>query len=147
MVIMVTLAAAVAFAAGEVSVSIKAEKQEVVVKNGKKLIQVVPAAKFAPGDTIIYTITYTNKGKEPAVNAIIDDPIPKGTSYVGGSATGAGAEVTFSIDGGKTYMKPSELTGGDKKPLSPEKYTNIRWTVSQIPAGGNGKVGFKARVK
>lgn len=145
--IAIMLLPAMAMAAGNVSVSIKTDKQEVVVKNGKKLTQVVPATKFAPGDTIVYTITYTNKGTEPAVNAIVDDPVPRGTTYVGGSATGAGAEITFSIDGGKTFKKPSELTGGDKKPVPPEKYTAIRWTIPQIPAGGSGKVSFKAHVK
>jgi uncharacterized repeat protein (TIGR01451 family) len=152
--IAIMLLPAMAMAAGNVSVSIKTEKQEVVVKNGKKLNQIVPATKFAPGDTIIYTITYTNKGTEPAVNAVVVDPVPKGTSYIGDSATGAGAELTFSIDGGKTFKKPSELfhqvtVAGKKeqKLASSDMYTDIRWTIPQIPAGGSGKVIFKVRVK
>lgn len=145
---------AMAMAAGDVSVSIKTEKQEVVVKNGKTLTQIVPATKFAPGDTIIYTITYTNKGTEPATNAVIDDPIPQGTAYVTNSATGASADITFSIDKGKTYKKPTlliyevDVNGKkEKKTASPDLYTNIRWTVASIPAGTSGKVGFKVKVK
>ena len=36
----------------------------------------------------------------PATDAHIDDAIPKGTTYLAGSAVGEGAEVTFSSDGG-----------------------------------------------
>jgi len=145
------LMSVVAWAKPLISVNMKAE-QEITVNNQAERIAV---NKVAPGDVIVYTLTYINSGNEDAVNAVLDDPIPKGTVYLNGSAFGDGADITFSIDGGKTFKKPSLLTyeiklpGGkvDKKIASPEQYTNIRWIISKVPAGGKGQVGFKVVVK
>jgi uncharacterized repeat protein (TIGR01451 family) len=139
------------FAAPLISVSMKAEKETIVNKVTKK----VAAEKVNPGDVIFYTINYVNSGNEEAKDAFLDDPIPKGTVYITGSAFGENAEITFSIDGGKTFKKPSLLTYEvktaegkiEKKSASPEKYTHIRWTVNTIPAGGKGKVGFQVKMK
>lgn len=133
------------------SVNMKAET-EVTVNNATKR---VPVTKISSGDVVIYTISYVNTGNEAATNAVLDDPIPKGTVYINGSAFGGDADVTFSIDGGKTFKKPSLLTyeitlpGGkvEKKVASPEQYTNIRWTIAKVPEGGKGQVGFKVKVK
>ena len=150
-----SLMPAAAFAAAKVSIKIKAEKEVVAVKGGKKETRIVPATKFAPNDLIIYTITYTNNGNEAATNAIVDDPIPAGTSYVPGSAKGEGAEIVFSIDHGKTFQKATLLTyevtgaGGkkEKQVAAPEAYTNVRWIVANIPPKASGKLEFKVRVK
>ena len=60
-----------------------------------------------------------------------------------------------SIDGGKTYKKPSLLTyqvdRGDgtleNRVASPEQYTNIQWVLEIVPAGSSRSVGFRALVK
>jgi len=144
------LLSAEVFAKSLVSVSMKAEK-EVTVNKEKKMVAV---KAIDPGDVVLYTISYVNSGDEAATNAFMDDPVPKGTVYLDGSAFGKDADVTFSIDGGKTFKKPSVLTyevkvNGkmEKRIASPEQYTDIRWTVSVIPARGSGQVGFKVRVK
>ena len=144
-----------AMAQPNVKISIKAKKEVTVVKDGKEQKKQITASKFAPGDIIIYTISYNNAGNVTATNAVIDDPVPEGTTYVTGSAAGAGTDITFSIDKGKTYQKPSYLlyevkgAGGknEKRVASPDEYTNIRWTVASIPAGGKGEVAFRVRVK
>jgi uncharacterized repeat protein (TIGR01451 family) len=136
-----------------VSVSITAEKEVTVLMNGQKTTKKVAAAKIDPGDVIFYTLHYINSGNEAATNAVLDDPLPQGTVYLPGSAFGA--EITYSIDGGKTYKKPSLLiyevknpNGSiDKRTASPEEYTNIRWTISRIDAGAKGTVGFQVRIK
>ena len=95
-----------------------------------------------------------NSGTEAAKDVVISDPIPAGTSYIPGSASEAG-DLTFSIDKGKSFKKPTlltyELKGGagkmEKKVATPEEYTDIRWTVPQVPAGGKGSVSFKVKVK
>ena len=38
-----------------------------------------------PGDTLEFTLTYTNSGQDPAGDAIALDPLPPGTTYVPGS--------------------------------------------------------------
>jgi uncharacterized repeat protein (TIGR01451 family) len=139
------------FAKALITISMKAEK-EVIVNNLKKK---VPADTINSGDVIFYTLSYVNSGDIAATNAVVDDPIPKGTVYVDGSAFGNGAEITFSVDQGKTFKKPSLLTYEVKLPsgkiekriISPEEYTNIRWNLSVVPAHGSGEVGFQVRVK
>jgi len=145
------LLSAEVFAKSLVSVSMKAEK-EITVNKVKKM---VAAKEIDPGDVIFYTLSYVNSGDDVATNAVMDDPIPKGTVYLAGSAFGNDAEITFSIDSGKTFKKPSLLTyevklpSGkiEKRTASPEQYTHIRWTVSVIPAHGSGQVGFQVRMK
>jgi uncharacterized repeat protein (TIGR01451 family) len=144
-----------AFAKPLVSVSITAEKEVTVVKNGQKVIQKVAATNIAPGDVISYTMNYINSGNEAATSVVLDDPIPQGTGYLPGSAFGPGAEISYSIDNGKTFRKPSLLiyelknpNGSiEKRTASPDDYTNIRWVIAQIPAGAKGKVGFQVRIK
>ena len=154
-ILAVLLLPAAAFAKPLVSVSITAEKEMTVVKNGQKSTKKVAATRIDPGDIIFYTMNYINSGDEAATGAVLDDPIPQGTVYLPGSAFGAGAEITFSIDGGKSFKKPSLLTyevknpngSIDKRTASPEEYTHIRWVIDKIGAGAKGSVGFQVKIK
>jgi len=138
-----------------VSVSITAEKEVATVKNGQKTTRKVAATRIDPGDVIFYTLNYINSGNEAATGVVLDDPIPLGTVYLPGSAFGDGAEITFSIDSGKSFKKPSLLTyevrlssgKTDKRTASPEEYTHIRWVIDRIDAGAKGTVGFQVRIK
>jgi uncharacterized repeat protein (TIGR01451 family) len=144
-----------AFAKPLVSVSITAEKQVTVVKNGQKTTMKAAATRIEPGDVIFYTLNYINSGNEAATSVVLDDPIPMGTVYLPGSAFGNGAEITFSIDNGKSFKKPSLLIyemknangSMEKRTASPEEYTNIRWVINRIEAGAKGLVGFQVRIK
>lgn len=148
------LFSSLALAEPNVEIKIKAEKETIVVKNGQNTKKMFPVKKVFSGDTIQYTLSYKNIGTVEATNAIISDPIPDGTVYVPGTASEAG-ELTFSIDGGKSFKKPALLTyemnnpGGanEKRIASPEDYTHIRWVISTIPAGAGGNVSFKVKVK
>jgi uncharacterized repeat protein (TIGR01451 family) len=143
-----------AWARPEVSITIKAEKEVVVTEQGKKVKKLVEAKDVEPGDEIIYTLSYSNVGTEAATNVVISDPIPPGTMYIPGSATGTG-ELTFSIDHGKTYKKPAllsyEVTTPDgkkeKRVASPEEYTDIRWVIPSLRVGEKDSVSFKVKTK
>ena len=141
-----------------VNISVKAEMDEVVKEGGQTITKRVVAKDVTTGTVIFYTVSFRNDGNEKATNAVIDNPIPKDTRYVPGSAYGEGGDeegVTFSIDKGKSYNKPSlllyEITEKPgktvKKVASPDIYTNIRWVIPVIEAGKKGMVGFKAIVK
>ncbi|MGA9110557.1 MAG: hypothetical protein ACLPSL_13350 [Smithella sp.] len=139
-----------------IAISVKAE-MDVAVKEGSKSVTKRIAAKdVIPGDVIFYTVNFRNEGNEKATNAVIDNPISKATRYVDGSAYGESENgITFSIDKGKTYNRPTMLfyqitdkQGKTVKRLaSPDVYTNIRWVIPVIEAGKQGSVGFKAIVK
>lgn len=146
---------AISLAAPKVTMHVKAEKEVSVKKDGKETVQWVNAASISSGEVITYTVIYKNEGDEEATDVVIDDPIPTGTVYLPDSATGKGSDISFSIDKGKTYKKPSLLTyevtaaGGkvEKRSASPDDYTHIRWVVKRIPQGQEGKLSFKVKVR
>lgn len=141
-----------ALAGPEVELTMKAEKV-VLDKKGKK--KHVEAKNTKSGDTLHYTLSYHNKGDAPALNIKINNPIPVGTAYVSGSAKGKDSQITYSVDRGKSFNKPSLLTyvvkdkkgKSKKRKVSPDLYTDIRWLVAKIPAGAKGKVSFQVTVK
>jgi uncharacterized repeat protein (TIGR01451 family) len=143
-----------AWAQPKVDISVKAEKEVTVSAKGKQVKKRIAAKGIQPGEELIYTLNYHNSGTETAKDVVISDPIPAGTAYIPGSASDAG-DVTFSIDKGKTFHKPTLLTyevkGGDgkiqKRVAAPDDYTDIRWTIPSVPQGGKGQVTFRVKVK
>jgi uncharacterized repeat protein (TIGR01451 family) len=156
--ILVTLAALLvlpltALAEPKVAISIKAEKEITVKEKGKTVKKRVPTKGVTPGEEIIYTLSYQNSGNEPATNVALSDPIPAGTVYINGSATEKG-ELTFSIDKGKSFKKPTLLTyevttagKAEKRTASPDDYTDIRWILSTLAPGEKGSVSFRVKVR
>jgi len=143
-----------AWAAPDVKINITAEKVMLVEKNGKQVEVREAANEVVPGDILVYTLHYENKGDEVAKGVKLVDPIPETTAYLVGSVFGPGSEMAFSIDDGKTFNAPSMLTysvdmGGKKKEIkaSPEQYSNIQWSVQEIAPGKSGVAGFRVRVK
>jgi uncharacterized repeat protein (TIGR01451 family) len=143
-----------AWAQPKVTISIKAEKEVTVTSKGKQVKKKIAAKGVQPGEEVIYTLNYVNSGTETAKDVVISDPIPEGTAYIPGSASETG-DLGFSIDKGKSFKKPTLLTyeikSGDgktvKKVAAPEEYTDIRWTIASVPAGGKGSVSFRVKVK
>jgi len=145
---------AVAWAAPDVKVSITAEKVIQTEKGGKSVETRISADDVQPGDTIVYTLNYINKGDADAVGVVLNDPIPQGTVYIVDSAFGPGSTISFSIDAGKNFKQPGMLIyevningKAEKRKATPEQYTHIRWTVEKIAPGKSGMAGFRVRVK
>lgn len=144
-----------AFARADIKLKVIAEKDAIVVVNDKKVTKRVAAKDIEPGETLIYTLHYENKGDETATNVVFDNPVPENTVYITGSAVGKDSVITFSADKGKTFKKPTQVTYEYKKPngdivqqkATPDKFTNIRWTVKQIDPGEKGELGFQVKVK
>jgi len=119
---------------------------------GKKIVKRQAAKTVVPGSEVIYTITAKNTGNEPADNIVVTNPIPKQTVYIDGSAFGAGTNISFSVDGGKSYGKAKQLTVKDAKGKSraatAEDYTNVRWTFQfDLKPGQEAPVWYRVRVK
>ena len=138
----------------EINLELISSREIVEMVDGKEVRKIVPVEDAEPGQALIYTLKYRNDGDEMASNVVIDDPIPTNTSYIPGSATVKG-DLSFSIDGGKTYMSPPLLTyeivksdgSKVKQVASPEQYTNIRWRIPEIAAGAKDEVAFQVIVK
>ena len=149
------LAPALASAGPRMTVSITQLREVAEQKGGVRTTRMVPAASVSPGDVVEYVLTYANEGDAPALGAKVDDAIPKGTTYLAGTASGDGAEITFSSDGGKTFAPPVKLTyeirlpsgAVEKRIATPDQYTHVRWTLKSVPPGATGKVAFRVKVQ
>ena len=121
-------------------------------KQGKKTVKRTAATSVVPGTEVIYTITAKNTGNEPADNIVVTNPVPEQTVYVDGSAFGAGTNITFSVDGGKSYDKAQNLKVKDKtgqsRSATAEDYTHVRWTLQfNLQPGQEATVWYRVRVK
>jgi len=125
-------------------------EKEIVTRaaNGAESVKRVAADKVTPGETVIYSIKYSNDSAESASDIVLVMPVPKEVSYVEGSVSGDDTSVAFSADGGKTYVARGRLTveeGGEQRPARGDEITHIRWTLTQpVPAKGEGEVSYKA---
>jgi uncharacterized repeat protein (TIGR01451 family) len=98
--------------------------------------ELVPADRVVPGDEVFYTLEIKNTGPTPLPTPTVDFAIPEHTRYVANSAVGAGAEVSYSIDGGHTFDRPENLTvaagGGELRAATAAEYTHIRWRLKHV---------------
>jgi uncharacterized repeat protein (TIGR01451 family) len=138
----------------QLEMSVAAEKEVTVTEAGKQVQKRVKTDKATPGESLIFTLAYKNTGDEKAVDVKLDNPVPAGTRYVANSATGANTQVSYSVDGGKTFARPEQLTvekvvGGKKEKVRAQvaDYTTIRWVISEIAPGQSGQVSFRAQVQ
>ena len=120
-----------------------------VAKDGSKHTDIVPADHVLPGTEVIWNINYEIIGNEPVTNAVITDPVPQNMVYVASSASGDKADITFSVDGGKTWGTADKLqvkdADGTLRTALPKDYTDIRWILtSTLAPGAKGTVTFHA---
>lgn len=129
---------------------------EVREQNAKGVMEVkridAAKAKVGPGDVVIFSTRYVNRGKEAATNVSVTNPVPEHMQYVDMSAGGKGTRIEYSIDGGKTYAPSEKLKITDKqgkaRPALPKDFTHIRWTATKPLAPGEaGNVSFRARIQ
>jgi uncharacterized repeat protein (TIGR01451 family) len=105
-----------------------------------------------PGETLRYTIAFTNEGTRAALagSVVITNPLPEGTLYVDGSAEGTDTEITFSVDG-ETFAGPAVLQvreGETTRPAEASDYRAIRWTYQPaLAAGDASEVSFELEVR
>lgn len=145
-------AAGSSHADGEVEL-VTSAMQEVTVTgaDGRQQVEMRPASKVVPGDEVLYTISAMNGSRDTIEGVVIHDPIPEHMTYVPGSAGGEGSDVSFSVDGGKTFGDPARLQvideGGTPRKAEAADYTDIKWTLRD-PLGPSAtrSVSFRARL-
>ncbi len=121
-----------------VQLKLAAERQSIIgTASGSIVWKPLPNnATLRPGETIRYVVTASNISDRQIKKLVVNQPIPKGSVYVLGSATlpqVEGAKLDYSIDGGKVYTeKPTirvKLENGEivTRPAPESMYTNVRW--------------------
>lgn len=125
------------------------QKQEEFVNDaGEAETRMVVADVVVPGETVFYTITFTNISDESADDVVITNPIAENLMYVDGSGFGPGADIVFSVDGGQSFANKSELTvteDGVARAAEGRDFTHVRWVMkNDLAAGSQGIARFAA---
>lgn len=151
MSVILIMSAAVATAQEQrhLDVQTTVQKQAVVVNEaGESETRLVAADLVVPGESVVYTITFTNVSVEPADNVVITNPIAADLMYVDGSAFGPGMDIQFSVDGGVTFAAANELTiveDGEVRDAQGGDFTHVRWVMqNDLEAGAQGIARFAA---
>lgn len=94
----------------------------------------------------MYTVIAKNNSRCSLKNLVLKQPIPKGTQYVKDSAIAIdGAELLFSIDGGKTFSLQPKI---GKQVVPAADYNYLRWRfIGKTPAKAQVKTTYKLQVK
>lgn len=120
---------------------------ETTAANGQKQKTLVPAGKVVPGTEVIWTVTANNVCKLPSDNVTINNPVPEHMTLVPNSASGAGSDITFSVDG-KQFAPAGKLTvleNGAPRPARAEEYKHIRWQFKNpLQPGARAVAQFRA---
>ena len=109
-----------------------AEVEVTSIRDGQTSVRLAPAERVVPGDAVIYTLEIRNAGKVAVRSPVVTYAIPAHMSYVEDSATGPGAEVSYSLDGHQ-FDRPENLhvpgSDGHERLAMPQEYTHIRWNL------------------
>jgi len=147
-IVLALLTAGAAFAGVELTAEALTEIQTTNAA-GEEVISLVKAEKVVPGDEVIYTIHFVNRGAEPAEDVVITNPIPQHMVFTNVELTPRGATVEISADGGAEYGQPGRITvadaGGGARPANVSDFTHVRWTFQEsLEPGAEGSVSFRA---
>ncbi len=117
-----------------------------------------------PGSELSYTVTFTNSGGSAANAFVLTDPNPSTslklndyTDFKVGSVvnnlgtTGLGVTVTYSNNGGTTYVYTPASGGGGAPAGYDRLVTHIRWSFtgnfSHVAPNNTGSVSFTVRIQ
>lgn len=92
------------------------------------------------GNTLTYTINYSENGNAAATNLVLKDPIPDGLTYVTGTAVWSGKAgfLTDADDGNESGITFEYITGGTQDTLSA--------VIANVANGSAGTLSFQVTV-
>ena len=100
---------------------------------------------IAPGDRLLFVLSYRNQGPEPASDLVVTNPVPDAVAFAGAEGT----EPEVSVDWGRSWGRLQALTvtgqDGRARMAEPRDVTHVRWSIRQpVAAGESGKFSFRA---
>ena len=148
----VTVAASGQATSDSLAVKTVAEVESRVMQDGIEVVKLAPADRVAPGDRVVYTVEIRNVGSATVWEPVVTHPVPAHMVYVADSATGPGAEVSYSIDGGHGFDRPENLrilgAAGHVRQAIDRDYTHIRWKLKNpLKSNSVAFARFRAIVK
>jgi hypothetical protein len=125
------------------------------VARGQEAVALDKAGSVHPGEVLDWKITSANEGDGAARLYKTVGHVPQGTSFVAGSAAAEyGAQVTYSIDNGKSFVaqptvEEKQVDGTVKRVPAPvSMYTEVRYEwADPLAAGSTLTANYKVRVK
>jgi uncharacterized repeat protein (TIGR01451 family) len=107
------------------------------------------SATAGPPEQFVLSVRFTNAGDTQVDSVRITSPVPPEVQYVAHSASAPGGDVLFSVDNGRSFGRPDELTlaaaDGTVRAAEPADYTHVRWVLrSPLDAGATGIARFRA---
>jgi uncharacterized repeat protein (TIGR01451 family) len=138
--------------ANPIAIKAVAEVEVRTLEKGHETSKLVPADRVVPGDRLFYTLQVLNTDAAPVAAPTVTYPVPEHMEYVADSAIGPGAEVSFSVDAGRSFDSPEKLKvrtpEGSLRPAVAADYTHIRWQLKKNLKGhAVAFVRFRALVK
>jgi hypothetical protein len=112
-------------------------------------VQITSGSVASHADQLIVSVRFTNVSSSSVDHVRITSPIPADVKYIPGSAIGPGSDVLFSVDNGRTFGRPAELTlpapDGGARLADAADYTHVRWILNAaLDAGATGVARFRA---
>jgi uncharacterized repeat protein (TIGR01451 family) len=143
----------------QVKLQLDAEKQVVAQDQQGKQIKAWQGLKgqatVQPGDVLRYTISGENFSDKQVKNLTINQPIPKGMTFVLKSTSAdakSNSKITYSIDGGRSFVENPTvqvtLPNGkvETKAAPASAYTHLRMQIPSVEAKSVVKGSYQVKV-
>ena len=110
----------------------------------------IAADTAAPHEAeLIVSVRFANTSGHVVDSLRITSKVPADLRYVPNSASGPGSDALFSVDDGRTFGRPGELTlptpDGGVRGANAADYTHVRWVLrAPLDAGASGVARFRA---
>lgn len=114
-------------------------------------------SSVTPGQVLEQLLQATNVQAAALTRVHLQLPVPTGTTYLSQGGAGRDTTTEFSFDHGSTYglaplkRKVKVVENGQsvtrEVAVSPNEYTNVRWTVPTLAAGAVLKLTLRVTVR
>lgn len=147
--VLAAVCGAAATARAEAGVTVHLTANRVTKLMGRDVL--APAETARPGETLEYRAVYRNEGPREARSFLATLPIPRGTSYLPGSA--APGKVEASLDGRTFALVPLTrvVKGPDGRDVVREipvaEYRALRWSLGSLGIHQARAVTARVRVQ
>lgn len=102
-------------------------EQRIAIDSTLTTYRFVPAENLVQGQEVHYTLRISNPSEFALREVQVTQAVPGNTRYVEKSATGSGAELSFSIDDGQSFAGAGALKNPDGSAAQAAQVTHIRW--------------------